>query len=63
MSENIFNSINYRDYLVQYQGKTIGKLNNIDGVLIKPINDELAILTIRKNLQNNINDFSVLEKN
>ncbi|EES48476.1 S8 family peptidase [Clostridium botulinum] len=62
MSENIFNSINYRDYLVQYQGKMIGKLNNIDGVLIKPINDELAILTIRKNLQNNINDFSVLEK-
>ncbi|MBN1074196.1 peptidase S8 [Clostridium botulinum] len=62
MSENVFNSKNYRDYLVQYQGKIIENLNSIEGIVIKPINSELAILAIRKDLQNHINDFSVLEK-
>ncbi|NFO04149.1 peptidase S8 [Clostridium botulinum] len=63
MSENIFSSKNYRDYLVQYQGEIIENLNSIEGIVIKPINSELAILAIRKDLQNHINDFSVLEKN
>ncbi|NFE74440.1 peptidase S8 [Clostridium botulinum] len=62
MSENVFNSKNYRDYLVQYQGKIIENLNSIEGIEIKPITSELAILAIRKDLQNHINDFSVLEK-